>query len=159
MNKADVQTFKNIVSRLLRLTIAATKGDTEKIKTEFDMILDVTIQLIENGANLSKEAESNLTDAFLSKESDAVLPSEPVVPTPPTLHIYPSNVIVEKIPEGSDKEVHLVYTSAPSNVVIHQDSDSLGESQLAEEEEEENKTAVDSTFEVEKKEEEARQRQ
>jgi len=111
----DIHLFKKVVSQAFRLTVAAMKGDSDTINCEFENILDTVIHMIENRSTVSKETETNLTDAFLTKD---------VLPDPPTLHIYPNtNVLVEKVNKESDKEVHLVYTAVPPNVVIYDESD------------------------------------
>jgi cobalamin biosynthesis protein CobT len=101
--------------------MAAMNGDKEKVTVEFDELLNCTAKLIENCSSISNNAESNLTSAFLSKTSDAVITAEEEAENvPPTLHIYPTNVVVEKV--NTDKEVHLVYSALPNNVVIHENS-------------------------------------
>ena len=103
-----------MVRDVFHLTVAAMKGDIDIVNQKFDSFLDTTILLIESD-HMSKEAESSLTDAFLSKDVEKIFVKETEV-APPTLRIYP-NVHVEKVDTESEKEVHLVYST--KNVVIH----------------------------------------
>ena len=114
MKNNSIQTFKTMVRDVFHLTVAAMKGDIDIVNQKFDSFLDTTILLIESD-HMSKEAESSLTDAFLSKDVEKIFVKETEV-APPTLRIYP-NVHVEKVDTESEKEVHLVYST--KNVVIH----------------------------------------